>query len=115
MALALSLSFATAAYAGDPFVDAEVMESASVALPGTAMASVRYALVHHKHQKDQQSFAAWLNRHAGTTISFRSADGSVHQGVLQRLKHCFGRGLLLYSDAVELSSRDVIGLALAAN
>jgi hypothetical protein len=51
--------------------------------------------VHHKHRKDQTSFALWLRRDSGPQITFETDDGAAHQAVIRRLDHCFGRGLLL--------------------
>lgn len=95
-------------------LEAEVLEgSADIELPGPTR--VRYAILHHKYQQDQASFAAWLRHHADAHVSFQTLDGAAHQAVLQRLKHCFGRGLLLYTDAVRLEEKDVIHLQLDAN
>jgi hypothetical protein len=95
-------------------LEAEVLEgSEDIQLTGPTR--VRYALLHHKQQKDQASFAAWLRHHGGAHVSFKTRDGASHEAVLQRLKHCFGRGLLLYTDAVRLQEKDVIRLQLDAN
>ena len=45
-------------------------------------------------------------------VSFFAGDGSAHQAILHRLKHCFGRGLLLYTDSVSLAEKGVIRLEL---
>jgi hypothetical protein len=58
------------------------------------------------------TLAAWLQEHGGAAITFQAKNGAAHEAVLQRLKHCFGRGLLLYSERVELQARDVIRLRL---
>jgi hypothetical protein len=95
-------------------LEAEVLEgSGDIELPGPTR--VRYAILHHKQQKDQAGFAAWLRHHRDAHISFRTLDGASHEAVLQRLKHCFGRGLLLYTAAVRLEEKDVIRLQLSAN
>ena len=96
-------------------LEAEVMEATTdVALPALAPHQVRYLVLHHKHQQDQASLAAWLQHHGGAQVSFQTPDGTLHQAVLQRLKHCFGRGLLLYTDPVWLKEKDVIRLQLDA-
>jgi hypothetical protein len=95
-------------------VDAEVMEGSSdVELPGAA--HVRYAILHHKHQRDQASLAQWLRHHKDAHVSFQTRDGTSHAAVLQRLKDCFGRGLLLYSDPVQLAAKETIRLSLGAS
>ena len=104
---------AAGAHAQDLVLEAEVMEgSGDIALRGLAPNRVGYALVHHKHQADQASFASWLRQHAGAQVAFEAPDGTVHAAVIERLKHCFGRGLLLYMDAVALKEKDVIRLRL---
>jgi hypothetical protein len=95
-------------------LEAEVLEgSGAIELPGPTR--VRYAILHHKQQKDQANFAAWLRHHGDAHVSFQTLDGAYHKAVLQRLKHCFGRGLLLYTDAVRLEEKDVIRLRLGAD
>jgi hypothetical protein len=96
-------------------LEAEVLEgSADIMLPGLTHNQVRYVLVHHKHQKDQATLATWLRGHGDARVSFQTPDGTVHQAVLQRLKHCFGRGLLLYTDPVRLEAKAMIRLRLEA-
>jgi hypothetical protein len=105
--------FAMSAQAQGLVLEAQVMEASSdVELPGLGSKRVRYVVLHHKHQKDQASLAAWLQHHAGARVSFETLDGAAHEAVLERLKHCFGRGLLLYTDSVRLKEKDVIRLRL---
>jgi len=92
-------------------MEAEVMQGSSdIELPGAA--HVRYAILHHKHQKDQASLAHWLRNHQDARVSFQTGDGTPHPAVLQRLKDCFGRGLLLYTAPVQLGAKDTIWLQL---
>ncbi len=92
-------------------MEAEVMEGSSkIELPGAA--HVRYAILHHKHQRDQASLAQWLRHHKDAHVTFQTRDGTSHPAVLQRLKDCFGRGLLLYTDPVQLDAKDTIRLQL---
>jgi len=94
-------------------LEAEVLEgSGALALPGVASPEIRYALVHHKHERDQAVFAEWLRGHQSGVVSFVVSDGSTHQAILHRLKHCFGRGLLLYTDAISFPEKAVIRLEL---
>lgn len=94
-------------------LEAEVLEASQVVdVPGAAR--IHYLLLHHKHQTDQARLSDWLRRHGGSQVSFQTADGSTHRAVLQRLKHCFGRGLLLYSDAVDLKEKEAIQVTLDA-
>lgn len=109
----LLLLFVVPARSEGPVLEAEVLEASQVVdVPGAAQ--IRYLLLHHKHQKDQARLSNWLRRYGGAQMSFQTADGTAHPAVLQRLKHCFGRGLLLYSDAVDLKEKDVIQVTLNA-
>lgn len=112
-AATIVLLMAMSAQAQEVLLDAEVMEgSPSIELPGVAGNEIRYAIVHHKQQKDQASFAAWLRRHSGARVSFVTPDGAAHQAVMHRLDHCFGRGLVLYTDPVQLKAKQVVRLRL---
>ena len=94
-------------------LEGEIMEgSAAIELPGAA--HVRYAIVHHRYQEDQASLAEWLRHHSDPHVSFQTRDGTVHTAVLERLKDCFGRGLLLYTDPVQLEAKDTIRLQLGS-
>ena len=109
----LLLLLALPVRAGEEVLQAEVLEgSHAVEVPGAAHDEIRYLVLHHKQQKDQVRLSEWLRRHGGARMSFRTLDGAAHAAVLQRLKHCFGRGLLLYADAVDLQDKDVIELRL---
>jgi hypothetical protein len=108
---ALVLSIPLSVHAQALVLEAEVMEgSADIELAGAEQ--VRYAIVHHKHQKDQASLAHWLRNHQDARVSFQTRDGTLHPAVLQRLKDCFGRGLLLYTAPVQLGAKDTIRLQL---
>jgi hypothetical protein len=57
----LAVLIAASVQAQGLVLEAEVLEgSAAIALPGLTHDQVRYVLLHHKHQKDQASLAAWL-------------------------------------------------------
>jgi hypothetical protein len=110
---ALLLGSPCSLWAGSLVLEAEVMESAEgIAIPGAGSAQVRSALIHHKHDRDQAAFAQWLRGHQSGVVSFVVSDGNAHQAILHRLKHCFGRGLLLYADDVALAEKAVIRLEL---
>ena len=94
-------------------LEAEVLEgSEAMAIPGIVSPALRYALVHHKHAGDQAAFAEWLRSQQRGQVRFVAGDGTVHQAILHRLKHCFGRGLLVFTDAVALAEKAVIRLEL---
>src|SRR5438309_11886760 len=93
---ALMLGSTSSLWAGNLVLEAEVMESSEkMAIPGTGPAHVRSAVIHHKHERDQAAFSEWLRGHQSGAVKFVAIDGSTHQAILHRLKHFFGRVLLL--------------------
>ncbi len=113
LAGALMLGNPSSLWAGSLVLEAEVMESSEeMAIPGAGSAHVRSAVLHHKHERDQAAFSEWLRGHQSGVVKFVASDGSTHQGILHRLKHCFGRGLLLYTTSVSLPEKAVIRLEL---
>ena len=110
---ALMLGSPSSLWAGNLVLEAEVMESSEeMAIPGAGSAHVRSAVIHHKHERDQAAFSEWLRGHQSGGVKFVASDGSAHQAILYRLKHCFGRGLLLYTTSVSLPEKAVIRLEL---
>jgi len=94
-------------------LEVEVMESSEgMTIPGAGSTHVRFAVIHHKHERDQTAFSEWLRGLQSGPVSFVANDGNTHQGILRRLKHCFGRGLLLYINSVSLAEKAVIRLEL---
>jgi hypothetical protein len=52
-----------------------------------------------------------MKTHNGTEISFVFKDKK-YKGVLFRLAHCFGRGLLVYTSDISPEKRDIIDILL---
>jgi hypothetical protein len=90
-------------------LECEVLEisgpSTSSAEP---LAAIHYAIVRHKNADDRERFSAWLRTHSGTEVAFAAADGHAHRGVLRRLRMCFGRGLLIFAEPVQLEEGKTI-------
>jgi hypothetical protein len=107
------LAGSTNVWGGLVTLEAEVLEgSDALQVPGRQAGPVRYAMVHHAHQQDRSALSEWLRSHESAVVTFSTKDGQSHQGVLRRLKHCFGRGLLIYADSVSLQEKDVVRLEL---
>lgn len=87
----------------------EVLE---ISAPSTSttkpLAAIRYVIVRHKNSDDRERFSAWLRTHSGADVTFAAADGRPHHGVLRRLRMCFGRGLLIFVDPVNLKEGETI-------
>ena len=90
----------------------EVMES-SEALKSTVgkLNGVRYILLHHANSADRETLSKWLKTHSGTEVKF-TFQNKEYKGILCRLAHCFGRGLLIYTGDVRPVKRDIIDVVL---
>lgn len=90
----------------------EVMES-SEALTSTVgkLNGVRYILLHHANSADRETLSKWLKTHSGTEVKF-TFQNKEYKGILCRLAHCFGRGLLIYTGDVRPVKRDIIDVVL---
>jgi hypothetical protein len=82
-------------------------QSSSANLSGT-----RYILLHHAHSEDRETISRWLKAYSGTEVTF-IVNKREYKGILFRLAHCFGRGLLIYTDEVRPGRRDIIKLILS--
>jgi hypothetical protein len=72
------------------------------------LAVIRYVIVRQKNSDDRDRFSAWLRTRSGAEVTFEAADGRPHRGVLRRLRMCFGRGLLIFTDPVGLKEGETI-------
>jgi hypothetical protein len=72
------------------------------------LGTINYLIIRHKNAEDQKRFSDWLKSHSGAGITFTTPDGVSHQGVVRRLKVCFGRGLLIFVGPVQVKERDSI-------
>jgi hypothetical protein len=89
-------------------IPCEVMEvSKSFESSSSKLNGVRYILLHHAHSEDREMLSKWLKAHSGTEVMF-IVNQKEYKGILFRLAHCFGRGLLIYADDVSPEKRDVI-------
>ena len=90
----------------------EVMES-SQALSSISgkINGLRYALIHHANDADREILSTWLKAHGGSEVKF-IVNGEEHMGILCRLSHCFGRGLLIYKADVKPEKGAVINVIL---
>jgi hypothetical protein len=89
-------------------IPCEVMEvSKSFESSSSKLNGVRYILLHHAHSEDREMLSKWLKAHSGTEVTF-IVNQKEYKGILFRLAHCFGRGLLIYADDVSPEKRDVI-------
>ncbi len=91
----------------------EVLEvSTSFKSDSSRLNGIRYILLHHANAEDREKLSKWLKAHSGTEVIF-IVNNREYKGILSRLAHCFGRGLLIYSDDVKLNKRDIIDVILS--
>ena len=72
---------------------------------------IRYSLIHHANAADRETLSRWLKAHSGTEVTFFVKEKEV-KGILCRLAHCFGRGLLIHTGDVKIQKRDIIDVIL---
>ena len=90
----------------------EVMESSDSFKSSLAkLDGVRYLLLHHANSADRKTLSKWLTDHSETEVTF-IFEGKEYKGILCRLAHCFGRGLLIYTADVRPIKRDIIDVLL---
>jgi len=93
-------------------IPCEVMEvSKSFESSSSKLNGVRYILLHHAHSEDRETLSKWLKAHGGTEVTF-IVNQKEYRGILFRLAHCFGRGLLIYVGDVRPEKRDIIEVIL---
>ncbi len=76
------------------------------------LSAIRYILLHHANAADREKLSKWLKAHSGTEVTF-IVKNREYQGILNRLAHCFGRGLLIYTDDIKPKKRAIIEVILS--
>jgi hypothetical protein len=94
-------------------LDCEVLE-VSGKYQGNAreLGAIRYVMIRHKNPADRQRLSDWLKTHSGSDVVFTGPDGRSHSGVMRRLKMCFGRGLLIFTDPLEINEGAVLSVEI---
>ncbi len=93
-------------------IPCEVMEvSSSFTSSQPQLNAIRYILLHHANAADRERLSRWLKAHSGNEVAF-IVDNREYKGVLFRLAHCFGRGLLIYVGDVRPEKRNIIEVIL---
>jgi len=115
MCLCLSLlCVASPAFALDKIkIPCDVMEvSGSFNCSFSKLSGIRYILLHHAIDADRETLSRWLRAYGGTEVTF-IINHKEYTGILCRLAHCFGRGLLIYAGDVTPEKRDIIEVILS--
>lgn len=93
-------------------IPCEVMETSGALKSSSGrLNGVRYILIHQANAADRESLGKWLKAHSGTEVRFFFEQGK-YKGILCRLAHCFGRGLLIFTADVRPEKRDIIEVVL---
>jgi hypothetical protein len=85
-------------------IEAEVIEVFSTSEGPSAL------LVHHASESTRNAFGEWLRAHDGARIACLLRSGTSIEGRIFRVKMCFGRGLVLMRQPVELRTKDVVDI-----
>jgi len=86
----------------------EVLEvSGSAKTLTDAFQNIHFMVIHHANAVDRERLSKWLKENSGTEVTF-FVRHQIHKGILYRLAHCFGRGLLLSTDKIDVKARDII-------
>jgi hypothetical protein len=65
-------------------------------------------LVHHANEATREIFASSLQAHPTADVRIRTDDGREVRGTLFRVRMCFGRGLILLKNPLQIKERDVL-------
>jgi len=65
-------------------------------------------VVHHSDPKSREQFAKWLQSNPKTTVHVRTNNGFVTPASIFRVRMCFGRGLILFSQPIQVRERDLL-------
>jgi hypothetical protein len=98
----------TPAFSSDSKVLCEVLEvSGTFKTSSGQLNNIHYIVLHHARDIDRQRLSKWLRSQSGKEIRF-IIHGKTYRGVLCRLTHCFGRGLLIYTGDIRPKRKDII-------
>jgi hypothetical protein len=69
--------------------------------------SVHYLILHQAYSRDRKKLSNWLKTHSSSEVKF-IINNKEYRGILCRLSHCFGRGILLYTVNIKIKKKDII-------
>ena len=106
-------AWATPALAQDIIqLPCEVLEvSPNFQIDSSALKPIHYLLIHHANASDRVTLSKWLKTNSGSQVTFVINDKK-YKGVLCRMAHCFGRGLLVFAAPIKVKPRDIVELIL---
>ena len=94
------------------YLPCEVLEvSPHFQIDSSELKPIHYLLIHHANASDRVRLSKWLKNNSGSQITFFIKDKK-YKGILCRIAHCFGRGLLIFAAPAKVKPRDIIELVL---
>ena len=105
----------TPVYSSEKLISCEVLEVSNQNRAGNQiLKNINYILFHHANAVDRDKISSWLKRNDGKEIIF-IVDGKRYKGVIYRMAHCFGRGLIIHMNDLSLKKRDLFNLIISYN
>lgn len=99
-------------YSSEELISCEVLDvSGQNHADNKIYQKIKYILFHHANAKDREQLSSYLKRNNGKEILF-SVNGKRYQGILYRMPHCFGRGLIIHMNDISLKKRDLFDLVV---
>jgi len=97
---------------GEETLPCEVIE-VSVPYRGKSehLGSLHYLLFHHANSADREKLSVWLKENTGTDVTF-IINGKRYKGIIFRMPHCFGRGLIIHKNDIRLKKRDIFKIVI---
>lgn len=69
--------------------------------------NIHYMVIHHAKAEERDIFSKWLRGRKNNEIVFYF-NGREHKGIIFRLSHCFGRGLIIFTEDIYIKEKDII-------
>jgi len=109
------LSFVPTSFSkDDEVIPCEVLEVSGAVKGGSAqLKRISYILLQHANSADRERLSEWLKVHNGEEVVFK-VKAKEYEGVIFRMSHCFGRGLIIHMHVIQVKKRDIIELVLSS-
>lgn len=97
---------------GEQIIPCEVMDVSPKNRSDLApLKDLNYILFHHANAEDRDKLSQILKRDNGKDIEF-IIDNKRYSGLLYRLPHCFGRGMIIHFNKIPLEPRSLFELVV---
>ena len=72
----------------------------------------RALLVHHADPASRDTFGGWMRSHTKFAARVRTQAGEEENAIIFRVRTCFGRGLILLEQPMQIRERDVLTILM---